>query len=764
MVPAVIELREWALAQAHDAVGSGHLGRDKTLEKLSRRFYWAGMTQDVANYCSTCDICQFSKKRRHKTDGLLHPLPVPLKRWQVVAVDFVTGLPTTTDGYNAIATWTDKLTKMVHLVPYRFDDSSALNIAKMYLDHIWRLHGAPMQIVCDRDPRLVSSFFRDFSKLLGTKVSPTTAFHPQGDGQSENTNQTMEQVLRALIDNPHDTKWDQLLSQVEFAINDSVHAVHGYTPFELNYGEPVRSTLDWVLAAHRHTPASNFEADQLTDQVRHMVAKARQLLEAANAKTADRGKKSHRDVTYQVNDRVILSTRHLTIASDRNTRPKVRKPYCGPFTIDKVLYTSDRVPHAYRLRLPPLWRMHPVFKAEKLEPYQDGTNLFPNRRQTPPLIPQVDNESETGEIDRLLAEREVLVRRGNRTTQERQWLTRFKGEGAIGDRWLSIEQLSDELGECEAWKRFNRAKENSRFQAAAHGQRPTAGTARAVDHSLRALREAQRKYVSYRTWVTWKTPVVQEYENNVGGKRVLTLSHKAGPTWQIGSRRLRALVLFSGTGSVERMIHTLFRFAEVVSVDFLPKWTPTHCVDILEWANPEARANFQQYPEGYFDVIWASPPCEEYSQAKTRGNRNLQLADQRVKATLFILNQLKPAYWYIENPRSYDPVGLRWRPCMRQLDYMQGPFDDFLHETNYCKYGSPYLKPTNIWTNVAGLSLAKCSKETGYCEYRKKHGIHAQTAQGGPTGPHLKGSGGGKNVYPIPDKLLRVLFLAMKFG
>jgi hypothetical protein len=212
------------------------------------------------------------------------------------------------------------------------------------------------------------------------------------------------------------------------------------------------------------------------------------------------------------------------------------------------------------------------------------------------------------------------------------------------------------------------------------------------------------------------------------------------------------------------MIHTLFRFAEVVSVDFLPKWTPTHCVDILEWANPEARANFQQYPEGYFDVIWASPPCEEYSQAKTRGNRNLQLADQRVKATLFILNQLKPAYWYIENPRSYDPVGLRWRPCMRQLDYMQGPFDDFLHETNYCKYGSPYLKPTNIWTNVAGLSLARCSKETGYCEYRKKHGIHAQTAQGGPTGPHLKGSGGGKNVYPIPDKLLRVLFLAMKFG
>ena len=86
LVPRVLALREWALSQSHNAVGAGHLGRDKTYAKLHRRFYWAGMNRDTQEYCATCVVCQFTKKRKHRPDGVLHPLPVPMRRLESVSL------------------------------------------------------------------------------------------------------------------------------------------------------------------------------------------------------------------------------------------------------------------------------------------------------------------------------------------------------------------------------------------------------------------------------------------------------------------------------------------------------------------------------------------------------------------------------------------------------------------------------------------------------------------------------------------------------
>ena len=154
---------------------------------------------------------------------------------------------------------------------------------------------------------------------------------------------------------------------------------------------------------------------------------------------------------------------------------------------------------------------------------------------------------------------------------------------------------------------------------------------------------------------------------------------------------MRLLELFSGTGSVKKAVGS--QFEEVVSLDILPKFEPTECCDILQW-------DYTKYPPGYFDCIWASPPCTEYSKAKTQGERNLALADSIVRRTLLILQYFQPTKWFIENPQT----GL-----LKRREFMEGiPYADF----DYCMYGFQYRKRTRIWTNVK-IQSRLCNKQCG---------------------------------------------------
>ena len=148
---------------------------------------------------------------------------------------------------------------------------------------------------------------------------------------------------------------------------------------------------------------------------------------------------------------------------------------------------------------------------------------------------------------------------------------------------------------------------------------------------------------------------------------------------------MKTLELFSGTKSFSKEV-----VGETVTVDILHKFGPTHVADILTW-------DYQQYPPGYFDVIWCSPPCTEYSKAKTHGVRNLQLADQCVLRCFTIIDYFHPTVWILENPAT----GL----LPRRMSLMRP--DIHYYVADYCAYGKPYRKRTAFWCNVP-LTLRTC--------------------------------------------------------
>ncbi len=177
------------------------------------------MNAAIKDYVTSCLACQQNKPSNALPIGLLHPLPVPEHRWQVVTMDLITQLPRTTSGHDAIVVFVDKYSKMVHYAPTT-TTVTAPQLAKLFFQHVVRHHGVPTAIVSDRDPRFTSNFWRALWQQLGTRLAMSTAYHPQTDGQTERANRTLEDMLRAYV-NYRSDEWDEHLIAAEIAYNNS---------------------------------------------------------------------------------------------------------------------------------------------------------------------------------------------------------------------------------------------------------------------------------------------------------------------------------------------------------------------------------------------------------------------------------------------------------------------------------------------------------------------------------------------------------------
>jgi len=381
------------------------------------------MGRSVHSYVTACPSCQRNKPVTQVPIGTLQPLPVPSAKWEQMTMDLITDLPVTKNGFDAVVTFVDRLTKMVHFAPTT-KGAGAEKIARVFVNTWYKHHGLPRVIVADRDRRFVGNFWRALFKALGTELRFSTAFHPETDGQSERANRTLEEVLRHFV-SPRQDDWDEWLSMAEFAINDSVSPSTGYTPFYLAYGQEVRSPVDLIEVV---VPAAQSSAADIDAAIQHAKTK----LTEAQASQARYANQSRQDVQFNVGDRVRLATTNLSLPSTMSK--KLRAKYIGPLKVEKVIN-----PVAVKLKLPPTLKIHPVFHVSLIRPWKDDTEFPEHKGDAAPV--QVYPEDNQWLVDKLLDKRQQRVGR----TWITKYLVRWLNCGPEDDSWEPATNIEETL-------------------------------------------------------------------------------------------------------------------------------------------------------------------------------------------------------------------------------------------------------------------------------------------------------------------------------
>ncbi|GKC04662.1 putative reverse transcriptase domain-containing protein [Tanacetum coccineum] len=230
-------------------------------------------------------------------------------------------------------------------------------LARVYLKEVVTRHGIPVSIICDRDPRFASNFWRSLQKALGTSLDMSTAYHPQTDGQSERTIQTLEDMLRACVID-FGNGWVKHLPLVEFSYNNSYHASIKAAPFEALYGRKCRSPVCWAEVGE-----VQLTGPEIVQETTERIIQVKQRMQAARDRQKSYADLKRKPMEFEVGDKVMLKVSPWKGVVRFGKRGKLNPRFVGPF---KVIKRVGDV--AYKLELPEeLSRVHNTFHVSNLK-------------------------------------------------------------------------------------------------------------------------------------------------------------------------------------------------------------------------------------------------------------------------------------------------------------------------------------------------------------------------------------------------------------
>ncbi|KAH6787578.1 hypothetical protein C2S52_007130 [Perilla frutescens var. hirtella] len=301
------------------------------------------MRDEIEMFVRTYIVCQQDKADQHKKARLLEPLPIPSRPWKSVSMDFITGLPKVGD-LDAIVVVVDRFSKYATFVPAPKTITTE-ETTQLFFKHIVKFWGLPRDIVSDWDSRFTGNFRTELFRLLGSKLNMSSSFHPQSEGQTERFNSMLEEYLQHFV-SANQKDWVKLLDTAQLCFNAQKCSTTNGTPFEI---------------CTRVSPAQSFSLEwkQNLDLARSYLVKAQKRMK----KYADQ---KRRFVEYRVGDRIMVKVPDQRLSKvSRGRDARLMPKYIGPLTI---LQRIGKV--AYRVELPPWWRIHNVIHVSQLKPFQ----------------------------------------------------------------------------------------------------------------------------------------------------------------------------------------------------------------------------------------------------------------------------------------------------------------------------------------------------------------------------------------------------------
>ncbi|KAH3989747.1 hypothetical protein HBH52_015990 [Parastagonospora nodorum] len=423
-------LQKEVFQMAHDR--QFHAGFHKAYDRINGSMFIRRLAKNLRTYIRFCPPCMQNRTERHLPYGALEPIRAPGFPFHTITIDLVTALPPGTSGFDALMTVTCKQTKKVLLVPGMNDWSAAewgASLVEALIMHEW---GLPKGIISDRDKRFLNELWRAMFQKTGVRFLTSTAWHPQTDGQSERTNQTVEIALRYFVTANPETDWVRALPYIKLSLNTSKSAATGVSPCEQLMGFNPRDPL----SALADLPETDYQA--LRQQYRDMATEA---LAFAAVNMKYQYDKHHKPLKLRVGDWVMLRLHHGYRVQGHLNR-KLDAQRSSPL---KVIGKVGN--NAYRLDIPDNMKIHPVVSVAQLEPLPRGVDPFGRTfesRQGP--VEAADEEYPEYEIESLL-DRKIDKRSGSR-----KYLVRWKGWGSIHNQWYDEEDLS---GAKELLKEYN---------------------------------------------------------------------------------------------------------------------------------------------------------------------------------------------------------------------------------------------------------------------------------------------------------------------
>ncbi len=408
------DLKRGVIHSFHDKPSTGHPGISNTYRLARHDTWWPNMKQDIKQYVKGCATCQANKVNT----GPLKPAMIPITPehtlpFETVAMDFITKLPQS-GKYNMILTITDHdCSKAAIFIPCQ-EAISAEEVAGLLLKYLYPQFGVPKKIISDRDTKFTSKYAKGLCQALKIRQNISTAYHPRTDGQSERTNQWLEQYLRCFCEDQNN--WHQWLPFAEFAHNQWPHETTKKTPFDLIMGFTPKT--DWLGISNVPTVTNRLEEmEQARNRALAEMGRAQKIM-------AMRNQGNKRFKPYNKGDQVWVEGMNIkTLYPLAKLSPK----RYGPFKVLEQLLEA-----VYRLEIPRHWKIHNVFHANLITPYKEMELHRPNFTHPPPDL--IEGEQEF-EVKKIL---DVQPRGQGR---KMHFLVKWKGYPTSDNSWEPRENL-----------------------------------------------------------------------------------------------------------------------------------------------------------------------------------------------------------------------------------------------------------------------------------------------------------------------------------